>query len=223
MRGSKYTHALLAPIVAASRSFSGVMRQLGLRPTGGNYRMIAGRIRFLGLDTDHFAYGRYGDRFRALSADELAPVVASVHTIAQVAAQLDMPQKGRGHHELAARIRALGLDTSHFRGRGWSRGETAATHPSVARTAKAHTFSDDEVFVENSPVQCGPRLRNRLLALGWKYECAWCGIDAWRGEKLVLHLDHINGNPNDNRLENLRFLCPNCHSQTPTYSNHRRS
>jgi len=50
-----------------------------------------------------------------------------------------------------------------------------------------------------------------------KYECAICSINEWFGQSISLHLDHINGINNDNRLENLRFLCPNCHSLTPTY------
>lgn len=48
--------------------------------------------------------------------------------------------------------------------------------------------------------------------------CDCCGMtDTWVGKKLVMHLDHINGVNNDHRIENLRFLCPNCHSQTETY------
>jgi len=50
------------------------------------------------------------------------------------------------------------------------------------------------------------------------YECSKCGINEWNGKMLSLHLDHINGVNNDHRLENLRFLCPNCHSQTDTYT-----
>jgi hypothetical protein len=49
------------------------------------------------------------------------------------------------------------------------------------------------------------------------YSCAICGIVTWRGISISLHLDHINGNPTDHRVENLRFLCPNCHSQTDSY------
>ena len=57
-------------------------------------------------------------------------------------------------------------------------------------------------------------IRDNLLP----YECSECGISEWNGRKLALHLDHINGKNGDHRLENLRFLCPNCHSQTETYT-----
>lgn len=49
------------------------------------------------------------------------------------------------------------------------------------------------------------------------YSCSECGITEWYGETLTLHLDHINGKNRDHRLDNLRWLCPNCHSLTPTY------
>lgn len=78
---------------------------------------------------------------------------------------------------------------------------------------------DDEVFCENSSY---PRkdlkrriIRNNLL----NKKCEQCDIiDTWNNKKLVLILDHINGISNDNRLENLRFLCPNCNSQQDTFS-----
>jgi 5-methylcytosine-specific restriction endonuclease McrA len=163
MRRSKYSRELLGPIVQNAFSFGQVLRQLGLRPTGGNYRMLHMRIRVLGISTDH------------------------------------------------------------FRGMGWSRGETKHTHPSVARTTERITRPDDQVFVVNSPVICGYRVIRRLLRNGWKFECAECGLVEWRGKPLKLHLDHKNGINNDNRLDNVRLLCPNCHSQTGTYCRRKDS
>jgi 5-methylcytosine-specific restriction endonuclease McrA len=61
-------------------------------------------------------------------------------------------------------------------------------------------------------------VKMRLLRSGLlKDECSACGLTHWRGKRLSLHIDHINGVKNDHRLENLRMLCPNCHSQTETY------
>ena len=61
-------------------------------------------------------------------------------------------------------------------------------------------------------------IKRRLLREGLKDErCERCGISEWRGRPLSLQLHHINGDGNDNRLENLELLCANCHSQTDTY------
>jgi hypothetical protein len=222
MRPTKYTREALEPVVKASRSFSEVMRKLGLPPNGGNFRHISGRIRQAHLDTSHFAYGRSEDWAQAIPESTLTELVSTSRSVAQVLERLNMPVEGRPHAVMKRHLANLGIDTSHFRGQGWCRGDSAATNESIARGIKKRSFSDDEVFVENSPLHSGSAVRRRLLARGWPYHCVWCGLVEWRGGRLVLHLDHINGIHNDNRFENLRLLCPNCHSQTDTYCNKRR-
>lgn len=222
MRSTKYDAARLGPIVASSSSMSEVMRKLGLTASGGNHRMISARVRVAGLDTSHFRRKRLTATIDALPRDSLGGLVRDSRSVAQVLAALGLPTVGRPHHELTRRLARDGFDTSHFRGVGWAKGETKASDPGVARSSRGNTRRNDEVFVENSPEISGPRIVRRLLALGWIYACRVCNIGAWLDAPLALHLDHINGVHNDNRFTNLRLLCPNCHSQTPTYCNKAR-
>lgn len=89
---------------------------------------------------------------------------------------------------------------------------------------KSPLFSNEEVFIENSTY---PRkdIKRRILKYDLiKYSCVLCNNDGeWNNSKLVLQLDHINGVNNDHRIENLRFLCPNCHTQQTTYAAKNRS
>ena len=218
MRSSNYTREVLAPVVAASRSLAQVMRKLGLKPTGGNYRYINARIRVVGVDTAHFDGGWSQHAWISdLSRDELEPLVKQSLSVAQVLVQLGLPEHGRPHRRLTRRLQELALDTSHFRGRGWSRGETLETHPTLERISRKMRIPDAEVFVENSRYTKGRMIARRMVAMGVAACCTTCGLVDWLDKPLVLHLDHINGINNDNRLENLRLLCPNCHSQTDTY------
>jgi Zn finger protein HypA/HybF involved in hydrogenase expression len=80
-------------------------------------------------------------------------------------------------------------------------------------------YSNEEIFIENSPYHNRHELKKRMYRLGYKEECTECGLGPeWNGKPITLQLDHINGVHNDNRLENLRIICPNCHSQTKTFA-----
>lgn len=88
--------------------------------------------------------------------------------------------------------------------RGWSKGKQLTPNSEVFVECSKHSNE----FVKKRLINCG------IL----KYECAACGIkDKWMDKHIQLELDHINGNNRDNRIQNLQFLCPNCHSQTPTF------
>ena len=98
-----------------------------------------------------------------------------------------------------SRIEKYGIDTSHF-----------SNNRAMIRT-------EENVFCKDSTA-AQKVLRDWFTKGEYvPYQCDYCGISEWQGKKLVLQLDHINGDNHDNRLENLRWLCPNCHSQTDTF------
>ena len=90
--------------------------------------------------------------------------------------------------------------------------------------AKGKALTDNaDIFTEDSRYS-NELVKQRIVKDNLlNYHCVKCGIDSWQGETIVLDLDHINGNNRDNRLENLRYLCPNCHSQTDTYKGRNKN
>ena len=83
---------------------------------------------------------------------------------------------------------------------------------------KKNSYTDDEYFVENSR-RSGPSTRKRLVSRGVKDECECGQGPVWNGQPLTLQIDHIDGNKFNNKIDNLRIICPNCHTQTKTYAN----
>ncbi len=115
---------------------------------------------------------------------------------------------GGNQARLKARIEALGVDTAHFVGQGWRRGTTT---PVVPRRSLRELLVDGRLVSTND-------LKTRMIQEGVKERrCERCRLEAWNGHPIPLELDHINGRRTDNRLANLRILCPNCHAQTDTY------
>lgn len=107
------------------------------------------------------------------------------------------------------KIKEFDIDISHFTGQAWNQGKR------YRQINKPKPL--EEILKENSPYQ-SYKLKERLLKNGLKeYKCECCNNTEWLGKPIKLELHHINGNHNDNRLENLQLLCPNCHSFTDTY------
>lgn len=109
---------------------------------------------------------------------------------------------------------AAGLKRAYEEGR-----RTVSNFTGNQGWAKGKTLVDiSSVLTKNSSASTG-LVRNIIQREGLlKYECAWCGLGPeWRGKPLTLELDHIDGDHRNHTITNLRFLCPNCHSMTPTY------
>lgn len=83
--------------------------------------------------------------------------------------------------------------------------------------------SNEDIFHQNSVYDRKDLKRKIIKEKILEYKCSICGISEWLNKPLSLQLDHINGINNDNRIENLRFLCPNCHTQTPTWGSKKRT
>lgn len=141
-------------------------------------------------------------------------MAASV-SYAEVLRKLGFRPGGGTQTQLILTVAKLALDTSHFTGRPREKVKSNAGKAGLAA-----------VLVANSTYANSASLKRRLLASNLlQYRCYATGCtlsDSWNDLPLALQLDHVNGVHTDNRLENLRLLCPNCHSQTHTFSGKNR-
>lgn len=142
---------------------------------------------------------------------QVRDVVSTSFSLASALRKLGMTLSGGSYKSLKRRIQDLGLSTDHMTGQLWSKGAVASEDSRIR--AK---WTPETVFLETSTAPKSV-VRKMLLREGRGDHCEKCGVREWGGEPLTFELDHINGIRFDHRRENLRFLCPNCHSQTPTY------
>lgn len=151
---------------------------------------------------------------RSWTVDELRRAVKTSFSYRQVISKLGLREAGGNYEQIKKYIRELSLDKAHFKGRGWNAGLIGIGKPRL---------SLEQILVKNSSFQSF-KLKKRLFTAKLKKKT--CEICGWAEETqdgyLPLELDHVNGDRHDNRLENLRILCPNCHSLTTTYRSRRR-
>ncbi len=210
----RWTDDQLRRAVPAARSWLAICRCRGIRPGGGTYAALRRHAAALALDIGHLPPPRGRPRRGAWDDDDLRAVVSASRSYAEVARRLGYRPSGGIHRFIKGHVRRVGADTSHFTGQAWNRGG-AAPSP-VGRSL-------DDLLVDGSSVASG-WLRKRLVREGLKpARCEECGLTEWRGRPLPLELDHVNGDHLDNRLPNLRILCPNCHAITETWGGRKNA
>ena len=138
-----------------------------------------------------------------MTKEQLCEAVLNSKSITGVLNYLKLNVSGSNHKKIKELIETFNIDTTHF----------------ITNLEFNQKLQLEEILTENSNYQSA-KLKNRLIKENLKKDiCEICGCsNEWNGKPLTLQLDHINGNHHDNRLENLRIICPNCHSQTETFS-----
>jgi hypothetical protein len=146
---------------------------------------------------------------RSWTITQLKEAVKKSRSYRQVLNQLDLKEAGGNYAQVKKYIEEYNLNINHFKGRAWNKGLSGIGKPRL---------SLKEILVKKSNYQ-SYKLKKRLFKEDLKpRHCEMCGWSEKSVDgRLPLELDHINGDHYDNRLENLRILCPNCHSLQPHY------
>lgn len=141
-----------------------------------------------------------------LPDDQFVRLIARSRSVKEVLRYFGLGPSGNNRETIKKRIKKLHIDGSHL-------GRPELRVPVVAKTLK-------EILVRDSDYSRS-HLKGRLLKAGLlKNECSICGLGSmWKDKPIRMRLDHENGIRNDNRLSNLRMVCPNCDSQLDTFSN----
>ena len=137
-------------------------------------------------------------KYREYTDEQFKQAVASCNTLAAVLRAIGLRPAGGNYYLAKQRIKQLGLDTSHFVGQAWMGGK----YKPFGELTKTDSIK-----------------KHLLRERG--HQCEICCRKTWLGQQITIELDHINGDRTDNDKDNLRLICPNCHSQTPTWKNRK--
>ncbi|MFI8517227.1 HNH endonuclease signature motif containing protein [Streptomyces sp. NPDC085481] len=200
-----FTTDELRMAAASTRSVREMARLLGVGDDSRSRAALRHMLDKQGIDISHFTYRRTD-----VPEDRLRTAVVESTSFADVMRALGLPVSDQNHRRVRRWVTGLDLDTSHFKRRTWG----------AVRTKAPRSIADTVFRVRpaGSSRENRDRLHRALTEVGVPYRCVECGNRGeWRGGRITLQIDHINGDWLDNRRENLRYLCPNCHAITATW------
>jgi hypothetical protein len=119
---------------------------------------------------------------------------------------LGIAAQGGNYRVIKKAIEKYDIDCSHFTGQAWSKGQNIGPKRPIK-----------DYLIDGSTIKSYSLKKRLLREKMLEPVCQMCFNDEWLNGPIPLELDHINGKSDDNRFENLRLLCPNCHALTPTY------
>ncbi|MEU4653814.1 HNH endonuclease [Streptomyces sp. NPDC023723] len=206
-----FTPEELSTAAATATSIRGMARSLGVPDDSRSRTTLRRMLRDHGIDTGHFSHRRV-----TVPEGALRDAVEHSSSYADVMRRLGLDVNATNHRRVRRAAARLGLDTSHFRRRSWAQPERAAPDPVAHRVLV--------VLPRSAGRTNRTQLHRALTEIGVPYACQTCGSTGeWQGRHITLQIDHVNGDWRDNRRENLRYLCPNCHALTETWCRQKKS
>ena len=133
--------------------------------------------------------------YRKYTDDDVIKTAAEISSMAQLLSKLGLRVAGGNYANMKKTLQRLEVNCDHWRGQAWNKDQQLKDWSEYTRPARAK-----------------PHLIKKR-----GHACEACGRKTWQGHPIPLELDHINGDRTDNREENLKLYCPNCHALTPTW------